>query len=72
MIDPARLRRAVHLDASPLPSGGWTVGDWTVDPRHGCDCPDRTIRGTVCKHMLRTRLEGLDPDILHALREVTE
>lgn len=70
MIDPDRLRRAIHLDASPLPSGGWSVGAWTVDPHRGCDCPDRAIRGAVCKHELRARLDRIEPEILTALREV--
>lgn len=71
-IDPGRLRRAVHLDARPLPGGGWTVGERTVRPRHGCTCPDRQIRGPGCKHELAVRLSGLDDGILAALRQVVE
>lgn len=70
MIDPARLRRALRLDVAPLPEGGWRVGEWTVDARHGCGCPDRTIRGAVCKHELRARLDVLDPALLSGLREM--
>lgn len=71
-IDPARLRRAFRLDTIPLPSGGWTVGSWHVDPVHGCNCPDRTIRGVSCKHELAARLDRLDPEMRDALRDLEE
>lgn len=69
-VDPARLRRAVHLNVTPLASGDFIVGDWHVDALHGCTCPDRQIRGATCKHELAVRLARLDPDIREALREV--
>ena len=69
-IDPDRLRRALHLDVTPLPSGDFTVGEYHVSPVWGCCCPDRRIRGATCKHEIATRLARLDADILNALREV--
>lgn len=70
-IDPGRLRHAVHLeDVRQLPDGGWRVGEWTVDPRLGCNCPDRQYRGHPCKHELAVRLQRLGPAMLAALREL--
>jgi hypothetical protein len=69
-IDPARLRRALALDVTPLPSGDFEVGRWHVNALWGCSCPDRQIRGVTCKHEIRVRLARLDADILNALREV--
>ena len=68
-IDPDRLRRALHLDVTPLPSGDFTVGEYHVSPVWGCTCPDHRIRGVSCKHLLATRLHRLDPDIRNALKE---
>lgn len=69
-IDPQRLRRALELEAEPLPPGGWTVNGRHVDPLHGCGCPDRTMRGATCKHELAARLDRLDPELLDALRQL--
>lgn len=70
MVDPERLRRAIHLDAVTLPSGAWQVGEWLVDPLEGCNCPDRQLRGARCKHELRAHLHRLALPILDALRKL--
>jgi hypothetical protein len=69
-IDPDRLRRALALNVTRLPSGDYTVGDYDVSPTWGCTCPDHRIRRVECKHLLAIRLARLDPDIRAALKEV--
>ena len=47
------------------------VGDRIVlvDGRYlCCDCPDHLVRGAECKHLLATRLNCGDPDVVKALR----
>lgn len=71
-LDPERLRRALRLGLEPH-GDGWLVNGHRVDPTHGCGCPDALYRpGTLCKHALRVRLADLDPDIMDALRALTE
>lgn len=71
--DPARLARAVHLDAVQLDDGSWKVTggasehDVNVDAS-SCDCHDFTVRGGSCKHMLAVRLRSGDSEAVEALR----
>lgn len=71
MIDLARLRRAVHLDAKRV-GGGWLVDGRMVDLEHGCGCPDRLYRDATCKHEIAARLDVLGPDLREALRLLGE
>ena len=70
-IDAFPLARAVHLDCQPAGFGRYLVGDRVVlvDGRYlRCGCPDHLIRGAECKHLLATRLNCGDPDVVRALR----
>lgn len=77
--DPARLRRAVHLDVDPLDSGAWTVTGG-AEPhrvtergrRLDCDCTDRRIRGVGCKHVLAVALHRGHTAVLRELRAIVE
>ena len=66
-IDPDRLRRAFRLKVDKLGSGSWQVNGRVIDPEHGCACPDRMLRGTVCKHEIAVRLDALDEELREAL-----
>jgi hypothetical protein len=73
-IDPERLARAVHLDVERLHDHTYRVVslhhaylvDLTTDPE--CACPDRTIRGAACKHILGCMLAEGDRDVIRTLR----
>lgn len=76
-LDPERLRRAVHLDVTPDGEGQWLVtgGDSShkvsrVWEGMECDCADRAIRRTRCKHLLAVALSIGHPVALKALREI--
>lgn len=73
-IDPARLARAVHLDVEH-DIDGWTVTGGSAPHRvtdhYGrldCDCTDRQLRGTGCKHILAVLLRRGHPAVLVELR----
>jgi len=72
-VDRDRLRRALELDADPLPDGRWLISGGTV-PRlvdeTGCVCEDARFSGEECKHRLRVRLAALDADLLAGLRDL--
>ena len=62
--DPARLRRAVHLDAVRADDASWTVRGGAQEHQvvrgilgYRCDCEDAMYRpGVQCKHQLAVRL----------------
>ena len=77
VVDPGRLRRAIHLSATPIDIDSWLVSggsqDHTVEVRDGecfCDCFDARIHGDGCKHSLLVRLLGGDEEVVKALREI--
>lgn len=67
VITPARLARALQLDADRA-GDGWLVGTWLVDDATGCPCPDARIHGPMCKHRIRVELAALSPELLEGLR----
>jgi hypothetical protein len=75
-IDPARLARAVHLDAAPIDNGrrwhvtGGKAPHFVSADASRCDCADFAYRRATCKHRLAVSLRRGDPDALLALREV--
>lgn len=73
-VDPARLARAVHLEAERVGGGVWCVGEWRVDGATGaCNCPDALYRPrTPCKHSIACRLAVLDDELREALRTLIE
>ena len=77
MVEPGRLRRAIHLTATPIDVDAYLVSggsqDHTVEVRDGecfCDCYDAHIHGDGCKHSLLVRLLGGDEEVVLALREI--
>lgn len=51
------LAVALLRSIEDLGGGAWAIsndaGDsWHVAARHSCTCPDATMRGVTCKHML--------------------
>jgi len=78
-LDPARLRRALFLEAEPAGPGAWIVSGGAavhrVEEHRGrltCDCIDHAVRGGACKHIVRALLCPLHPVILAALRTLVE
>lgn len=75
-IDPARLARAVHLDAAPIDNGrrwqvtGETALHFVSADASWCDCADFAYRRATCKHRLAVSLHRGDPETLTALRDV--
>ena len=74
-LDPVRVSRAVHLDATPQDDTTWRVT--SADSFHLvsvgdsgllCDCRDFAIRGGPCKHILRVGLANGDREVISALR----
>jgi hypothetical protein len=65
MVDPARLRKAMRLEARRVGSGQYEVRGHWVDlyspdvPR--CDCADHLWKDQICKHMLAAMLAEGDP-----------
>ena len=77
VIDPARLVRAIHLDAVPIDIHSYWVSGGSadhvveeVDGELRCGCMDATVRGSGCKHELCVRLNAGDPDVVKALRGI--
>ncbi len=77
VVEPGRLRRAVHLNAAPMDVDSWLVSDGSqdhtvnvVDGTCVCDCFDFRIHGDGCKHSLLVRLLGGDEAVVRALREI--
>ena len=77
MIDPGRLRRAIHLDATPIDINAFLVSggaeNHTVNVVDGtcvCDCFDAHIHGDGCKHSLVVRLLGGEEEVVKALRRI--
>lgn len=76
-VDPARLARAVHLEAESLGAGRWRVRggaaphivEVAIRVRR-CDCQDARRHPGSCKHVLRVALEALPREVLTALRAV--
>jgi hypothetical protein len=76
-IDAERLRRAVHLDVRADGEGAWVVTGGAAPHRvtelwgmMECNCADRAIRRTRCKHLLAWALATGHPAALRGLREV--
>ena len=77
VVEPGRLRRAIHLDATPVDVGCFTVTGGAkahtvnvVDGECRCDCFDAHVHGDGCKHSLLVRLLGGDEAVVLALREI--
>lgn len=77
-LDPRRLAKAVHLTVEP-DGDTWIVRGGSQPHRVAklwgrleCSCPDRSIRGVECKHLLAVRLSCLQPGILEGLREIVK
>ena len=77
MVERGRLRRAIHLDATPIDVDTYLVTggheNHTVNIVDGgcfCDCFDFHIHGDGCKHSLIVRLLGGDEAVVRALREI--
>lgn len=71
-LDPARLHRALFLDAERIGDGLWSVrggaAPHSVTP-DACDCYDFTMHPDAdCKHRLAVRLSALDAELLDGLR----
>ncbi len=76
-IDPARLQRAIWLEAKRIDISTYRVRGGTadhmvevVDGRCYCDCVDAQVRGPGCKHSLLVRLLGGDPEVVKALQQL--
>jgi hypothetical protein len=75
---PARLARAVHLDAEPQGAGTWRViggaaahvVTMTAAGATVCDCRDSAVHAGRCKHRLAVALLALDADARAVLREL--
>lgn len=76
-LDPVRVSRAVHLDATPQDdtTGRVTSADSfhlvnIGDSGPLCDCRDFAIRGGPCKHVIAVGLANGDRQVLEALRRL--
>ncbi|CAN5872038.1 hypothetical protein BH11GEM2_BH11GEM2_06650 [soil metagenome] len=74
-VHPARLARAVHLEAERIGNGAWTVSGGrelhvVSEDTTECDCTDHQVRGGPCKHALCVRLRLGDVPTLRALRTI--
>ena len=74
-LDPVRVMKAIHLDATPQDDTTWRVT--SADSFHVvsvgdsgllCDCRDFAIRGGPCKHILRVALANGDREVIDSLR----
>ncbi len=77
MIEPGRLRRAIHLTAKRIDVDSYLVTGGhenhvvnVVDGECRCDCFDFRIHGDKCKHSLLVRLLGGDEAVVKALPEI--
>ncbi len=77
VIEPGRLRRAIHLTAKRIDVDTYRVRGGTADHmvevedgRCYCDCIDAQVRGDTCKHSLLVRLLAGDEEVVKALRRI--
>jgi hypothetical protein len=79
-IDSGRLIRASKVMVLDTDSNGYKMpqyhyrakgseGDYYLytNPHLSCDCPDFTIRGKVCKHLIKALIIEGDPQVLKAV-----
>jgi len=75
LVDPRRLRRAVHLTVEGngpvyLVTGGSVPRTVDLDSVTPCVCEDALMRGARCKHELAALLHRGEPQVIRALRLV--
>ena len=79
LVEPNRLRRALFLTVTPKGAGTWEVRGGREphfvtehDGPPDCDCVDRRVRGTECKHLLAVMLPWEHPAVLRGLRDLVQ
>ena len=82
-IDPRRLIRSAKVrvfdqgaDGEKLPEFHYMALSSSnspyylhTNPHLDCDCPDFTIRGEICKHLIKALAVEGDPHVLSAIHE---
>lgn len=81
VIDPRRMIRATKTKVYGVDEWGdklppnhyMSIGSDTyylfTQPHLDCSCPDFTIRGKVCKHLIKALMVELDPVVMKKMHQ---